>query len=71
MTSLRWNLPMFTPGLLLGAKTRRLIFLTESNIPSFFEQNLTYLCYSAALCIQINNFRPNGMAKMRQFFEFL
>ena len=45
--------------------------LTKSNVPSIFEHNMRYLCYSVALCIQINNFSPNGRAKKRQIFEFL
>ena len=31
--------------------------LMESNVPSFFEDNMRFLCYSAALCIQINGFQ--------------
>ena len=62
MTSLRWNRPNCTPELLLGAKTRSWFridwyFLTESNVPSFFEHNMRYLCYSAALCIPIDRFQ--------------
>ena len=36
--------------------------LTESNVPSFFEHNMRFLCYSAALCIQINMFQSKGQA---------
>ena len=36
--------------------------LTESNVPSFFEHNMTFLCQSAALCIQINSFLSDGQA---------
>ena len=36
--------------------------LTESNIPSFFEHNMRFLCNSAALCIKINRFQSEGQA---------
>ena len=67
MTSLRWNRPICTHGLLLRANTRSCVridryFLMESNVPSFFEHNMRYLCYSAALCIQIKRFQSEGQA---------
>ena len=34
----------------------------ESNVPSFFEHKMRFLCYSAALCIQINRFQFEGQA---------
>ena len=64
----RWNRPICTPGLLLGAKTCSfvlndwLVFLMESNIPPFFEHNMRFLSYSAALCIQMNRFQSEGQA---------
>ena len=36
--------------------------LTKSNVPSLFEHNMRFLCYSAALCIQINMFQTEGQA---------
>ena len=36
--------------------------LTESNVLSFFEYNMRFLCYSAALCFQINRFQSEGQA---------
>ena len=67
MTSLRWNRPICTPGLRFGAKKlivvfELIVFLTESNVPSFFEHNMRFLCYSAALCVQINRFQSEGQA---------
>ena len=32
---------------------------------------MRFLCFSAALCIQINRFQSEGQAKMRHFFAFL
>ena len=37
-------------------------FLTESSVPSFFEHNMGFLCYSAVLCIQINRVQSEGQA---------
>ena len=65
MTSLWWNRPICNPGLLLVAKLIVVYeFLTESNVPSFFEHNniMMFLCYSDALCIQINRFQSEGQA---------
>ena len=36
--------------------------LTENNVSSFFEHNMRFLCYSAALCFQINRFQSEGQA---------
>ena len=61
MTSLHCNRPICTPGLLPGLNLvvvfELIGFLTESNVPSFFEHNMRFLCYSAALCILINRFQ--------------
>ena len=38
---------------------------------SFFEHNMRFLCYSAALCIQINRFQSEGHVKNVSTFEFL
>ena len=66
MTSLRWKRPICTPGLLLGAKlvvVYELIgILTESHVPSLSKHNMRLLCYSVALCIQINRFQSEGQA---------
>ena len=73
VTSFRWNRPICTPGLLFGAKTRSLCFvigiLTESNVLSFFDHNMRFLCYSAALCIRINRFQSEGQAKNASIFR--
>ena len=75
MTSLPWNRPICTPGLLLGLKLLVVFeligILTESNVLSFFEHNMRFLCYSAALCIQINRFQSEGHVKNVSTFEFL
>ena len=34
----------------------------ESNVPSFFEHNMRFLCYSAALYFHINRFQSEGQA---------
>ena len=34
----------------------------ESNVPSFFEHKMRFLCYLAALCFQINRFQSDGQA---------
>ena len=51
MTSLRWNQPICTPGLLIKLRLvvglNWLVFLMESNKPPFFEHNMRFLCYSA------------------------
>ena len=41
----------------------------ESNVPSFFEHNMRFLCYSDALCVQINRFQSKGHAKNAKFFQ--
>ena len=70
MTSLRWNRPICTPGLLLRLKPglnlvlafELINILTESNVPSFFEHNMRFLCYSTVLCIQSDRFQSEGQA---------
>ena len=66
MTSYCWNRPICTPGLLLGLKLVVVFefigILTESNVPSFFEHNMRFLCYSTTLCIQINRVQSKGQA---------
>ena len=39
-----------------------LVFLPENSVPSFFEHHKRFLCYSAALCMQINMFQSKGHA---------
>ena len=56
-----WNQPICTPGLLLGAKfvvVFQLIgIFNRKQCSSFFDHNMKFLCYSAALCIQIQTNR--------------
>ena len=43
----------------------------ESNVPLFFEHNMFFLCYSDALCVQINRFQSKGQAKNAKYFKLL
>ena len=36
--------------------------LLESNVRSFFERNMWFICHSTALYIQINRFQSKGQA---------
>ena len=67
MTSLRWNRPICTPGLLIRAKIvvgfETIGILMESNIPPFFEHNMSFFyILFRSLCIQINRFQSEGQA---------
>ena len=54
------------PGLILGLKFVVVFELIgifkESNVLSFFGHNMRFVCYSAALCIQINRFQSECQA---------
>ena len=41
----------------------------ESNVPSFFEHNMRFLCHSDVLCIQINRFQSEGQALNASIFR--
>ena len=43
----------------------------EIIVPSFFEHNMRFLCYSVGFVFKLIGFSPKGRPKMRQFFEFL
>ena len=49
-------------GLKLVAVFELIGILMESNVPSFFERNMRFLCYSAALYIKIHRFQSQGQA---------
>ena len=43
----------------------------ESNVPSFFVHNMSFLRYSALRYVfKLIGFSPNVRPEMRQFFEF-
>ena len=66
MTSFRWNWPTCTLGCFSGLKLVAVFemigILMQSNIPPFFEHNMRYFTYSAALCIQIYRFQSKWVA---------
>ena len=70
MTSLCWNRPVFS-GLTLIVVFKLIGILMESNILSFFEHIMRFLCYSTALCFKLIGFSPKGRPEMCQSFEFL
>ena len=43
--------------------------LTESNVPSFFEHNMKFLCYSATLCFKNNRVQSKGQALNASIFR--
>ena len=49
-------------GLKLVVVLEFICILMESNVPLFFEHNMRFLCYSAALCIQNIRLQFEGQA---------
>ena len=70
MTSFRWTRGICTAGLSLEVQNsyrclNLLVIFKEKtkHFPSFFsEHNMNFICYSNALCIQIDKFAIKGPA---------